>query len=206
MIWVRPIQTHCVEVFWMPVSPSRPSLGLRGGHEGPWTKIFIFVTVKNFQWMCVPIFFSVHYWPKSVPFVHFKQNQSRGFWEKFTFLYTQFWPKTALFWPRGADFDPKTQKYSETSCYNPKPCIPGQNLVSERLCHFWGLQVFDSDKYISLLDVKPWLSWWCTDKGYFEMQQKKRFVMCHFTSCYVLLSKICGFDSPWVEILYWLDW
>ena len=140
MIWVRPIQTHCVEVFWMPVSPSRPSLGLRGGHEGPWTKIFIFVTVKNFQWMCVPIFFSVHYWPKSVPLVHFKQNQSRCFWEKFSFLYTQFWPKTALFWPRGADFDPKTQKYSETSCYNPKPCIPGQNLVSERLCHFWGLQ------------------------------------------------------------------
>ena len=113
MIWVRPIQTHCVEVFWMPVSPSRPSLGLRGGHEGPWTKIFIFVTVKNFQWMCVPIFFSVHYWPKSVPFVHFKQNQSRGFWEKFTFLYTQFWPKTALFWSRGADFDPKTQN---TAC------------------------------------------------------------------------------------------
>ena len=55
-------------------------------------------------------------------------------------MYTQFWPKTALFWPRGAHFDPKTQKYSETSCYNPKPCIPGQNLVSERLCHFWGLQ------------------------------------------------------------------
>ena len=140
MIWMCPIQTHCVEVFWMPVSPSRPSPGLRGGQKGPWTKIFIFVTVKNFQWMSVPIFFSVHYWPKSVPFVHFKQNQSRGFWEKFTFLYTQFWPKTALFWPRGAHFDPKTQKYSETSCYNPKPCIPGQNLVSERLCHFWGLQ------------------------------------------------------------------
>ena len=55
-------------------------------------------------------------------------------------MYTQFWPKTAFFWSRGADFDPKTQKYSETSCYNPKPCIPGQNLVSERLCHFWGLQ------------------------------------------------------------------
>ena len=55
-------------------------------------------------------------------------------------MYTQFWPKTAFFWSRGANFDPKPKKYSETSCYNPKPCIPGQNLVSERLCHFWGLQ------------------------------------------------------------------
>ena len=55
-------------------------------------------------------------------------------------MYTQFWPKTAFFWSRGANFDPKPQKYSKTSCYNPKPCIPGQKVVSERLCHFWGLQ------------------------------------------------------------------
>ena len=32
---------HCVEVFWMPVSPSRPSPGLRGGPKGA-PKIFTF--------------------------------------------------------------------------------------------------------------------------------------------------------------------
>ena len=61
MIWMRTTQIHCVEVFWMPVGPSRLSPGIREGQKGPWAKNFNFVTVKNFQWDCVPIFFSVHY-------------------------------------------------------------------------------------------------------------------------------------------------
>ena len=35
MIRMRPTQAHCVEVFWMPFGPSRPSPGLRGGQKGP---------------------------------------------------------------------------------------------------------------------------------------------------------------------------
>ena len=46
----------------------------------------------------------------------------------------------AFFWPRGPHFDPKPQKHSVPSCYNPKQSIPGPKLVSERLCHFWVLQ------------------------------------------------------------------
>ena len=55
-------------------------------------------------------------------------------------MYTLFGPKTAFFWPRGPHFDPKPQKHSVPSCYNPKQSIPGPKLVSERLCHFWVLQ------------------------------------------------------------------
>jgi len=35
MIWMRTTQAHCVEVFWVPVDPSRPSQGHRGGQKGP---------------------------------------------------------------------------------------------------------------------------------------------------------------------------
>ena len=55
-------------------------------------------------------------------------------------MYTLFGPKMAFFWPRGPHFDPKPQKHSVPSCYNPKQSIPGPKLVSERLCHFWVLQ------------------------------------------------------------------
>ena len=54
------------------------------------------------------------------------------FWEKSTFLHTLFGPKTAFFWPRWVPFDPKPQKHSGTSCFNPKHCIPGLKLVTEQ--------------------------------------------------------------------------
>ena len=85
-------------------------------------------------------FFLVYYWPKRAPLVQFKQNWRWCFWEKSTFLHTLFGPEMALFCPRGVPFDPKPQKHSVTSCFNPKLCIPGLKLVSERKWHFWGRQ------------------------------------------------------------------
>ena len=41
LIWMRPTQAQCVEVFWTPVGPSRPTPGLRGGPKGA-PKIFTF--------------------------------------------------------------------------------------------------------------------------------------------------------------------
>ena len=35
MIWMRPTQAHCVEVFLMQFGPSRLFPGLRGGQKGP---------------------------------------------------------------------------------------------------------------------------------------------------------------------------
>ena len=66
------------------------------------TKNLNFGTLKNFQWISLPIFFSVHYWPQRVFFVRFYQIWRWCFWEKSTFLHTLFWPKTAQndhFWP-----------------------------------------------------------------------------------------------------------
>ena len=66
------------------------------------TKNLNFGTLKNFQWIMLPIFFSVHYWPQRVFFVRFYQIWRWCFWEKSTFLHTLFWPKTAQndhFWP-----------------------------------------------------------------------------------------------------------
>ena len=43
MIWVRPTQAHCVEVFLMQFGPSRLFPGLRQGSKGaPKMKIFTF--------------------------------------------------------------------------------------------------------------------------------------------------------------------
>ena len=33
LIWMRPTQAQCVEVFWTPVGPSRPSPGLKGAQK-----------------------------------------------------------------------------------------------------------------------------------------------------------------------------
>ena len=66
------------------------------------TKNLNFGTLKNFQWISLPIFFSVHYWPQRVFFVRFYQIWRWCFWEKSTFLHPLFWPKTAQndhFWP-----------------------------------------------------------------------------------------------------------
>ena len=40
MIWMRTTQAHCVEVLWVPVDPSRPSQGHRGGQKGPKKRLF----------------------------------------------------------------------------------------------------------------------------------------------------------------------
>ena len=52
------------------------------------TKNLNFGTLKNFQWISLPIFFSVHYWPQRVFFVRFYQIWRWCFWEKSTFLHT----------------------------------------------------------------------------------------------------------------------
>ena len=47
MIWMRTTQAHCVEVFWVPVDPSRPSQGHRGGQMGPKNDYFRLLAVSG---------------------------------------------------------------------------------------------------------------------------------------------------------------
>ena len=123
-----------------------PSRALSGAHVNffQWGTFrdwkFQYRRTENFLMGGHSGFFLKYYWLKRAPLVRLGQIWRWCFWEKSTFLHTLFGPKTAIFWPRRAPFDPKPQKHSVTSCFNPKHCIPGLKLVSEQKWQFWGRQ------------------------------------------------------------------
>ena len=47
VIWMRPIQAHCVEVFLTPVGPSWLSCGSEGAKKGPKNEIFHVLAVLS---------------------------------------------------------------------------------------------------------------------------------------------------------------
>ena len=127
VVWGLPGQ------FWAPASIS-------ASEKVPGPKFWKMAVLKKIWRGAGPIIFHHYYWPKRCLYVQYEQNWRMCFWEKSTFLYTLFWPKTAIFWSRGTNFGPKTQKHSVTSCYDPFHYISELKLVPERKWQFWGWQ------------------------------------------------------------------